>query len=128
MNIPLEELRAVDEFDLVFAFEVLEHMNDPLGAIEIIRRLLRGGGVFCGTSPYPYSWNVRCDETHMYVLHPAGWEMLFIRGGFEDVRIYPVSIIPAMWRIHKRLNPIVPLYIPVKYFVSTSLIVARRQG
>ena len=40
-----------DSFDVVIAFDVLEHIKDDLKAISEVNRILRRGGVFCFSVP-----------------------------------------------------------------------------
>jgi len=110
----------------VFAIEVLEHLKDPLTGIAQIHEFLKPGGVFCGTSPYPFRWNIMSDRTHLFILHPKNWEKLFVLAGFDRVNTYPMSFLPLLWRISRSLNPIIPLYLPVPRLVTTSLIIARK--
>ena len=124
-EVSIEEYPQDTEFDFVFAFEVLEHLRDPVEVIQKIGRLLKPGGTFCGTSPYPFRKNVVIDPTHRYVLHPASWQNLFNFCGFEDTRTYPVSILPFVWRISKVHNPLFHTYLPGRYIIATTLIVAR---
>lgn len=42
-----------DHFDIVFAFEVCEHLANPQFAIEEIRRVLKPGGRFVASTPNP---------------------------------------------------------------------------
>lgn len=42
-----------DYFDVVFAFEVCEHLANPQFAIEEIRRTLKPGGLFVASTPNP---------------------------------------------------------------------------
>ncbi len=109
---------------IIFAFEVLEHFENPLKAIKKIYSTLTDNGVFIGTTPYPFLKNIIADKTHLFVLHPKNWEILFKKAGFKRVNTYPLSFIPYLWRINKRLNIVLPFYVSLKSFVSTSLIIA----
>jgi 2-polyprenyl-3-methyl-5-hydroxy-6-metoxy-1,4-benzoquinol methylase len=126
LNKSLEEFEQRDKFDVVYAFEVLEHLNNPMVGIEKISDLLEDGGVFVGTSPYPYKKNVLADETHNFVLHPENWKRLFLDNGFKSVEIFTMSFLPSLWRINKNFNIRLPFYLPFKYFISTCLIIAKK--
>jgi len=111
-------------YDRVFAFEVLEHTNDLDAAICVIKKFLKKGGYFVGTSPYPYQRNLK-DPTHTHVLYPQQWQTLFEKNGFRTVNVRPMSCLPYVWKFHPLLHPILPFYIPLPFFVSTTLITAR---
>lgn len=125
-NLALEEIGGKNSYDLIFALEVLEHLNDPSKGIKIIYKLLKKGGTFIGTSPYPFQKNVLGDPTHRYCLHPKNWEKLFAENRFSKIKTYPMSFFPFIWRINKKLNIRIPFYIPMKYFISTTLIIGEK--
>lgn len=125
-NISLEEFDHKGHFDTIYAFEVLEHMDDPIGNIKKIAKLLVRRGAFIGTSPYPYAKNIFADATHNFVLHPENWKRLFLDYGFNTVKIYPMSFLPYIWRLDRRLNIRIPFYVPFALFISTSLIIAKK--
>lgn len=124
LNCSLEEYSAKRNFDVVFAIEVLEHFASPAVSIRKIYELLKSGGVFVGTSPYPFKKNVLADPTHMYVLPPENWKKLFTAAGFKKIELYPMSFIPFLWRINKKVNPVIPIYFPLKNTIATCLIIA----
>lgn len=113
------------KFDAIFAFEVIEHVDNPELVIKKIYSQLEKEGLFCGTSPFPFEKNIVCDKTHKYVLHPKTWERLFVEAGFAEVRVIPMSFFPFLWRINKKLNIRLPFYISWKFFISTTLIIAK---
>jgi len=117
LNESLEDFTSTISFDLVCAFEVLEHLNNPILGIEKIYSLLKDGCTFIGTSPYPYKKNISADNSHAFVLHPENWKRLFLRNGFKNVEILPMSFFPFLFRIHKNLNIKLPFYVPFKYFI-----------
>lgn len=45
-NISLQDVPTNESFDFVFAFEVLEHLDNPSEAIEKIYSILKSGGTF----------------------------------------------------------------------------------
>lgn len=126
VNKSIEDLRENKKFDIIFAFEVLEHLENPLSILEKIYRLLKKGGIFCGTSPFPFYKNIVADLTHLFILHPKNWEILFSKSGFRKIELYPMSFFPIIWRMEPRLNLRLPFYVSFFGFVSTTLIVARR--
>jgi SAM-dependent methyltransferase len=122
----IENLNTKDKFDLIVAFEVLEHIERPSDVIDRICLSLKPGGIFFGTTPYPFKNNIVSDETHISVLHPDNWKRLFKRAGFKTVNVDPMSFAPFLWRINKKLNIRIPRYIKARGFVSTSLIYAKK--
>jgi len=122
----IENLNTKDKFDLIVAFEVLEHIERPSDVIDRICLSLKPGGIFFGTTPYPFKKNIVSDETHISVLHPDNWKRLFKRAGFKTVNVAPMSFAPFLWRINKKLNIRIPRYIKARGFVSTSLIYAKK--
>ncbi|HSD98638.1 MAG TPA: class I SAM-dependent methyltransferase [Patescibacteria group bacterium] len=122
-NTPFEKI-SHEKFDLIVAFEVLEHLENPNKSISKIYSLLKNKGMFVGTSPFPFAKNVRNDVTHLSVLHPENWKRLFLLNGFKKVILLPMSFVPFLWRINKRFNIRIPLYLPFPAFVSTCLIIA----
>lgn len=124
--ISLEKFYTTKRFDHIFAFEVLEHLNNPIESIDKIYKLLKSDGTFIGTTPYPFEKNVLADKTHLFVLHPTNWERHFLNAGFSSVSLYPMSFLPLLWRIDKHLNFRIPFYVPFSGIISTCLIVAKK--
>jgi len=125
-NISFEEFITDKKFDYIFSFEVLEHMDNPDLNIQKIHDILNDDGKFIGTSPYPFLKNIFADKTHKYVLHPESWKRLFVKAGFKNVQIIPMSFLPLIWRFNKKINIRMPFYVPFKNFVSTCLIIASK--
>ncbi len=113
-----------ETFDIVLGFEVLEHVPDVEKAIRNIKKALKKGGYFIGTSPYPYPKNF-LDKTHVNVKYPNEWQEFFKHNGFRTVKTTPMSFLPYAWRLGKYINPVIPISIGWPYFVSTTLIVAQ---
>lgn len=126
LNISLEDFDSKKNFDKIYAIEVLEHVENPVLCITKIRDLLRQGGTFVGTTPYPSRFSVLANDTHIFVLHPENWRKHFLNCGFKVVRIYPMSFIPVLWRINKHLNFILPFYLSLSNVYSTCLIIAQK--
>lgn len=92
-----------------------------------IPSLIKEGGMFIGSTPYPFKKNIVSDETHLFVLHPLNWKRLFENCGFDYVIVSAMTFLPYLRRINKKLNFIIPFYIPGMKLVSTSLIIARKK-
>ena len=62
---------ASDTFDEVHAYDVLEHVQDVVSALEEIHRICRPGAVLHATVPHFSSANAFTDVTHR---HWFGWK------------------------------------------------------
>lgn len=113
-----------ETYDVIVGIEVLEHLEDLDVALSSIKKLLKPGGFFIGTTPYPYEKNMS-DPTHVNVHKPDYWVDLFKKHGFTDVSSRPLSCFPFLWHIHPSLNIVLPFYISLPYFVSTTVISGR---
>lgn len=85
---------AANAFDVVFSHEVLEHVDDDVGAVREIYRVLRPGGrlvIFAPNRWYPF-------ETHG----------VYWRGQYHFGNIPLVNYLPTAWR--DRLCPHVRAY------------------
>jgi 2-polyprenyl-3-methyl-5-hydroxy-6-metoxy-1,4-benzoquinol methylase len=121
-----EKLKPVEKYDLIVAFEVLEHVENPSQVVSKIYEHLKPGGVFCGTTPYPFKKNIVSDKTHISVLHPGNWQRIFELAKFKKATVEPMSFAPLLWRINPKLNIRIPYFVRTKGFVSTSLIIAKK--
>lgn len=60
-EIPYKE----NTFDAVFALDVLEHLDDPVGAVKEARRVLKNGGLFIATVPaHQWLWSAHDVSMH----------------------------------------------------------------
>jgi 2-polyprenyl-3-methyl-5-hydroxy-6-metoxy-1,4-benzoquinol methylase len=92
-----EEQVSAYKSDLIFAFEVLEHIDDNELAIENLKRILKDNGVFIFSVPFPSKKTLR-DKYHINVQFPNFYTNLFHRKGFELLDYQEVSFIPIIWR------------------------------
>lgn len=68
-NISLEDLADMNKFyDTITAFDVIEHMADPLKALILIRSQLREGGCFVATVPDMNTWHARLFGRHHWLV------------------------------------------------------------
>ena len=93
----LEEARFPDQrFDAVFASMVLEHLHDPVGTLDEIKRVLVDRGWFVFSVPNFATWQRRFFGRYWYALEtprhlqhftPQVLQKTLVDQGFDDVRI-----------------------------------------
>jgi len=83
------------QFDVITAGELLEHLFEPGLIIKEIARLLRPGGLFWTTTPHGHGlsarmlglkWSVICPPEHLQLFSIAGLKNLLLRAGFREIR------------------------------------------
>ncbi|MFL6231238.1 MAG: class I SAM-dependent methyltransferase [Pyrinomonadaceae bacterium] len=91
-------------FDVVTAIEVLEHVPDPRALLSEIRRVLRPGGLFWGTTPHGRGmsarllglrWSVVCPPEHLQLFSLAGLRQLLRAADFGRARLVSRGINPS---------------------------------
>lgn len=122
----MQELFTRDRnFDIVVAFDVVEHLKDPMIALMNAHKILKPGGTIILTTPNDYK-HMSNDPTHINVKKPEAWKKILKRVGFKNIIIKQVSFIPYLYRVHWRLNYALPLAISSPYVISPVVIIARR--
>ncbi len=81
-------------FDGVVAKDLLEHLDDPVGTVREIRRVLRPGGLVFASSPDAQRW-VWNDYTHKRPFTRRAFRLLFADNGFDDIRVAYESVMPG---------------------------------
>ncbi len=93
------------QFDVIGAFDVIEHLDDDVGTLARMRRLLRPGGHIVVTVPAgPSLWSYfdeACGHRRRYrtpdldrALQEAGFEVTFLSP-------YMASLVPMVWMRRK---------------------------
>lgn len=84
-----EDAMALPEgaWDYVFSSHLLEHLPNPVAAIEHWKTRIRGGGVLFLYLPHPdcKPWSPAANREHLHVLHPGDVADMLRALGFIDV-------------------------------------------
>jgi SAM-dependent methyltransferase len=105
-NIPM-----IDAFDLVGAFDVLEHVADDEGVLRGMRRACRaGGGTIVAVPQHPWLWSQEDELCHQRRYRRGEMEEKLQRNGFEVLfsSSYNSVLLPLMavnrlfaWHVRK---------------------------
>ena len=88
----IETFEPEHNYDVLTAFDILEHVLDPYNFLYAARKLLKAGGKVVLTTPNRASaiakamgkgWSFYIPEEHMHYFHPYSIIRLFERTGFK---------------------------------------------
>ena len=101
-------------FCLITCLEVLEHIEDPLSALRIMRERLEPNGRLIATTPnlkpgIPWTDPLTSDPTHINVHEPDWWRERVIEAGLEVRALSTFMTAPLIWRLGSPLSMWVPL-------------------
>ena len=114
-----------EKFDLVCAFDVIEHLKVPEKAIRNMFSIVKDNGVVICSTPNDYEY-ARKVPSHINVKKPEEWEKIFKKVGFKNVRIRQLSFLPFFYRLDWRLNFAVPFGINFEAIPSPVFIIAKK--
>lgn len=117
-KIPIDQ-----KFDIIFAFEVIEHLKNPEKAIKNMRDKLKTKGTLICSTP-DRNYDMSFDPTHINVKPKEEWIKIFKEAGFRNIQTYQVSFLPFFYNFNKNLHLIFPFPTRSKYINSPLFIVA----
>lgn len=117
--------KHVGSYDLLFAFEVIEHLDRPQKALENMYSMLAKNGKVILSTPYPYSY-VYYDETHVSVLYPGQWAQLLKAAGFTKIGFRQIGFVPYFYRFSKHLHIRLPFGVNSRYINSPIFLYATK--
>lgn len=103
---------AAASFDVVTAFEVFEHLRDPVHEAEVVAHVLRPGGLLYCTTPNFNSlsrrvlgpwWNVVDYPEHLWYFTPRTLRDCLGRLGFVPERLDTTGV--SIHRLRRSLHP-----------------------
>lgn len=109
-----DSLSALAEFDAVTVFDVLEHLADPLGALEALLAALRPGGSLVLSVPradrHPPVFDPVVDAPphHLTLWCPAALRIILERAGAAEIQVIALPLtardlfLHHLWRRHGR--------------------------
>lgn len=115
-----KEISILGAFDYVFAFEALEHLENPEKALLNIKKKLKKGGIFIFSTPFPSKASLS-DPTHINVHKPQWWLTVGRKTGFKKRRLVHATFIPYLYRISSFFSRGLPLRVDMPYINSTCI-------
>ena len=109
--LPNDGTEGLGDFDLIVALDVLEHIEDDLGALRAMRRMLKAGGTVVITVPaFQFLWSTHDETLHhlrryrapelVSKMQQAGFRMVY--QSYFNFVLFPAAIaIRLLGRIFK---------------------------
>ncbi len=139
-------------YDVIAAFDVIEHLRDPKQAAECLRDVLKSGGIVAIVTPSLDSWSRRAlgrywmeyKTEHLTYFSQRSLKQLLETTGFENVRFlpnyktlsvdyiashferYPVPVLSPIMRLVRRALPAKLSHRPVRIAASGVMALARK--
>lgn len=115
-----KNVRVKKKYDDIFAFEVMEHLKNPLQALVNIKKMLKDNGVLIFSTPFPTE-EMLADPMHINIHPPEYWLSKGKEIGFKKVKLKNVSFIPFLYKIHSFFSIALPFRIDSDYINSTGI-------
>lgn len=91
-----------EKYDVIMAFEVLEHLPNPKKSVKSVFDTLNQNGIFYGTLPNYHGYDFLeigqvyrnlFAPTHLNYFNPESLELLFKENGFKEVEIFTDGVL-----------------------------------
>ncbi len=113
-----KDIEINEKYDYIFAFEVLEHLNDPVKALSNMKKLLKKSGVLVFSTPLPTKQTL-ADPMHINI-HPHNFWLSFGKKlKFKKLYLKDVSFIPYFYRFSALFSIGFPLKIDLPFVNNT---------
>ncbi|PKL16526.1 MAG: hypothetical protein CVV49_15730 [Spirochaetae bacterium HGW-Spirochaetae-5] len=133
INSSFEDAEINDKFDIITSWFFIEHLMDPLAAIERIYTMLNDGGVFAMAVPSYFGpmfylnreeWIKTHPKDHRIDLSPKGAEKILKNTGFRKVQVvkcgyHPERVVSRKNILYKPFEMIYRIYTSITGFSDT---------
>jgi SAM-dependent methyltransferase len=103
---PLETLDLEPGFACIAAFDVLEHLDDPVGTARRCGDLLAPDGVLLLQTPWyrgeGADWSMLQEDEHVHLFTEESMRRLLALAGFKEARVQPSLFPYDMWVVATR--------------------------
>lgn len=113
-----KEISLAGKFDYIFAFEVMEHLPNPVKALDNIYKMIRPKGVFIFSTTFISNQALK-DPTHINVHNPDWWIEKGKKARFKDLKYTYATSVPWLFRLHRIFSIIIPIKIDITNINST---------
>lgn len=120
-----QPLKIKTKFDVAFAFDVIEHLENPEQAIKNMYHALKPGGFAICSTPNEFKYKSG-DPSHINVKKPEEWKRIFTKAGFRNIIIRQVTLVPFLYRWHWRLNFPIPFVLSCRFLLTPVFIIGER--
>ena len=114
----IDKTKSSHKYDLIFAFEVFEHLNNPSQALSNVYQLLNPGGQFIFSTPFPSKQSL-ADPTHINVHKSSWWLAAGQKVGFKKRTHTYATFLPFLYRYSRFLSWGFPVKLDLPYVNST---------
>ena len=91
-------------FDIVYADQVVEHLQNPLSAVLEMKRVLKEGGLLVINVPTPYNPCFYEDYTHVRPYLPRALDTLMMDAGFRESHAFYYPNIRGIYFLPRKLE------------------------
>jgi SAM-dependent methyltransferase len=110
----LNQVKSIQELpenvDFIYMIEVIEHLNDPISTLKVLRNVLKPGGMVFFSTPVgkrrEVSTNAYETPSHLHFFTPTSLNLALKASGFTqvDFGFYPEMYpLPARSRMFRRV-------------------------
>lgn len=108
-----------EKYDFIFAFEVLEHLENPKKALSNIKVFLNKNGVLVFSTPLPTKQTL-ADPMHINVHSPSYWLSIGKQLKFKKISFEQVAFIPYLYRFSSIFSIGFPIKINLPFVNNTT--------
>ena len=120
-----ESCNINSKYDLIIAFEVIEHLKKVNSGIKNMIKMLKEKGILICSTPFPCK-KAYDDPTHINIHDKNYWEKEFKKNGLNLVKSYYTTFLPLLYKLNKNFSFGIPFKTEWRFINSTTFIIGEK--